>query len=192
MPTIGRPGLSRTGTLLRRHNAANQPVQWYTLPPLFISGYTIRSLAQPPKSRKAANLGGIRFFHIDIAEVQTAEGKLYLFVAIDRTSKFAFVQLVESANRVTASAFLVALIAAVPYKIHTVLTDNGIQFRLPPRLRQRANRTLYHAYVRYALPGKRHRAPLHQNQSSMDKWTGRTNEPDHQGSNRQTLPLRQP
>ena len=26
-----------------------------------------------------------------------------------------------------------ALVAAVPYKIHTVLTDNGIQFRLPPR-----------------------------------------------------------
>jgi transposase InsO family protein len=75
----------------------------------------------------------IGFFHIDIAEVQTAEGKLYLFVAIDRTSKFAFVQLVEKANRVTASAFLAALVEAVPYKIHTVLTDNGIQFRLPPR-----------------------------------------------------------
>src|SRR3954452_8117592 len=65
----------------------------------------------------------IGFSHIDIAEVQTAEGKLYLFVAIDRTSKFAFVQLVEKANRVTASAFLVALVEA----IHTVLTDNGIQ-----------------------------------------------------------------
>jgi hypothetical protein len=26
---------------------------------------------------------------MDIAEVQTAEGKLYLFVGIDRTSKFA-------------------------------------------------------------------------------------------------------
>ncbi len=75
----------------------------------------------------------IGFFHIDIAEVQTAEGKLALFVAIDRTSKFAFVQLVEKANRATASAFLVALIAAVPYKIHTILTDNGIQFRFPPR-----------------------------------------------------------
>jgi transposase InsO family protein len=75
----------------------------------------------------------IGFFHLDIAEVQTAEGKLYLFVAIDRTSKFAFVQLVDKANRVTASAFLDALVAAVPYRIHTVLTDNGIQFRLPPR-----------------------------------------------------------
>jgi transposase-like protein len=75
----------------------------------------------------------IGYFHIDIAEVQTAEGKLFLFVAIDRTSKLAFVQLVTKANRVTASAFLVALIEAVPYKIHTVLTDNGIQFRFPPR-----------------------------------------------------------
>ena len=36
----------------------------------------------------------IGFFHIDIAEVQTAEGKLHLFVAIDRTSKFAVAQLV--------------------------------------------------------------------------------------------------
>src|SRR5512140_1211473 len=45
----------------------------------------------------------IGFFHIDIAELQTAEGKLYLFVAIDRTSKFAFVQLTEQATRVTAS-----------------------------------------------------------------------------------------
>ena len=87
--------------------------------------------AKPAK--KAFKAYPIGFFHIDIAEIQTAEGKLYLFVAIDRTSKFAFVQLVEKANRVTASAFLTALVAAVPYKIHIVLTDNGIQFRLPPR-----------------------------------------------------------
>jgi hypothetical protein len=69
--------------------------------------------------------------------VQTAQGKLYLFGAIDWTSKFAFAQLVEKATRVTASAFLVAVIAAVPCKIHTVLTDNGIQFRLPPRYADR-------------------------------------------------------
>jgi transposase InsO family protein len=75
----------------------------------------------------------IGYFHIDIAEVQTAEGKLYLYVAIDRTSKFAFVQLVKKTGRSSASAFLEALIKAVPYKIHTVLTDNGIQFTFPPR-----------------------------------------------------------
>jgi len=84
-------------------------------------------------TKKAFKAYPIGFFHIDIAEVQTAEGKLYLFVAIDRTSKFAFAQLVESATRVTASAFLEALVAAVPYRIHTVLTDNGIQFRFAPR-----------------------------------------------------------
>ncbi len=75
----------------------------------------------------------IGYFHIDIAEVRTAEGKLYLYVAIDRTSKFAFVQLVKKTGRTSASAFLTSLIKAVPYKIHTVLTDNGIQFTFPPR-----------------------------------------------------------
>ncbi len=83
--------------------------------------------------KKAFKAYPIGFFHIDIAEVQTAEGKLYLFVAIDRTSKFAFAQLVESATRVTASAFLEALVAAVPYRTYTVLTDNGIQFRFALR-----------------------------------------------------------
>jgi len=52
----------------------------------------------------------IGFFHIDIAEVRTQEGKLYLYVAIDRTSKFAFVQLVEKADTVTSRAFLDALV----------------------------------------------------------------------------------
>jgi hypothetical protein len=34
---------------------------------------------------------------------------------------------------VTASAFLVALIAAAPYTLHTILTDNGIQLGFAPR-----------------------------------------------------------
>ena len=70
----------------------------------------------------------IGYFHIDIAEVRTEQGKLYLFVAIDRTSKFAFVELHEKATTATRSDFLRDLIEAVPYKIHTVLTDNGTQF----------------------------------------------------------------
>ena len=70
----------------------------------------------------------IGYFHIDIAQVSTEEGKLYLFVAIDRTSKFAFVRLVESAGKMEAAQFLRDLILAVPYRIHIVLTDNGIQF----------------------------------------------------------------
>ena len=68
------------------------------------------------------------YFHIDIAEVHTEEGRLYLFVAIDRASKSAFAELHAKATRRIAANFLRALIAAVPYKIHTVLTDNGTQF----------------------------------------------------------------
>ena len=85
--------------------------------------------SKPAKKKfKAYPIG---FFHIDIAEVRTEEGKLHLFVAIDRTSKFAFVELHEKATTKVAAEFLRHLIAAVPYKIHTVLTDNGIHFTIP-------------------------------------------------------------
>jgi len=73
----------------------------------------------------------IGYFHIDIAEVRSAEGRLYLFVAIDRTSKFAFTELHEKATRRVAANFLQNLIRAVPYKVHTVLTDNGTHFTDP-------------------------------------------------------------
>ncbi len=75
----------------------------------------------------------IGYFHIDIAEVRTEEGKLYLFVAVDRTTKYAFVRLVKKATG--ARTFLEELAAAVPYQIHTVLTDNGIQFADLPKNR---------------------------------------------------------
>ena len=73
----------------------------------------------------------IGFFHIDIAEVRTEQGKLYLLVAIDQTSKFAFVQLHEKATRRIAGDFLRALAATVPYKVRIVLTDNGTHFTDP-------------------------------------------------------------
>jgi transposase InsO family protein len=81
---------------------------------------------KPRKQRFASY--PIGYFHIDLAEVQTGEGKRRLFVAIDRTSKFAFVRLVDSAGKMEAARFLRDLIEAVPYRIHTVLTDNGVQF----------------------------------------------------------------
>ena len=80
----------------------------------------------------------IGYFHVDIAELRTNEGKLYLFVAIDRTSKFAVAQLVDKANRKTAWEFLEIVLEAVPYKVHTILTDNGIQFCEQPRNRNTA------------------------------------------------------
>ena len=74
----------------------------------------------------------IGYFHIDITQVRTEEGKLYLFVAIDRTSKFAFAELHEKMTRAVTAEFLRHLIGAVPYQIHTILTDNGIQFTHQP------------------------------------------------------------
>jgi IS30 family transposase len=70
----------------------------------------------------------IGYFHINLANVRTAEGKSNLFVAIDRTSKFAHLRLEKRAGKMEAAQFLRDLLQALPYRVHTVLTDNGIQF----------------------------------------------------------------
>ena len=57
--------------------------------------------------------------------MRTDQGKLDLLVAIDRPSKFALVELREKATRRIAADFLRHSAAAVPYRIHTVLIDNG-------------------------------------------------------------------
>jgi len=103
-------------------------------------------------ARKAFKRYPIGYFHIDIAEVRTAQGKLYLYVAIDRTSKFAFVRLEESATVETAGAFLKALLCAVPYRVHTVLTDNGTQFcDLPSRRNGPTARLRIHMFDRICV-----------------------------------------
>jgi hypothetical protein len=48
-----------------------------------------------------------------------------------RTSKFAFAELHERVTRRAAADFLRRLAVAVPYRIHTVLTDNGTHFTEP-------------------------------------------------------------
>ncbi len=77
----------------------------------------------------------VRFFRLDIAEVQTGEGNHFLFAGIDRTSKFAVAQLVVTTDRKTAWEFLQHLLEAVPYQVHTILTDDGIQLAEQPRNR---------------------------------------------------------
>lgn len=84
--------------------------------------------SKPKKKFKTYPIG---YFHIDIAEVWTEEGRLYMLVAVDRTSKFAFAELHERITRRDAGNFLRRLINTVPYKIHTVLTDNGTHFTDP-------------------------------------------------------------
>src|SRR5215217_671175 len=86
IPALTRSGLHRC---LQRHGISRLPEA---------AGTT------PGRGRfKAYPIG---YVHIDIAEVRTEQGKLYLFVAIDRTSKFAFVELHEKATRRIAGDFL--------------------------------------------------------------------------------------
>jgi hypothetical protein len=59
----------------------------------------------------------IGLFHSDIAEVRTEEGRLCLFVAVDRTSQFAFGHMRENTNGRIAVDVLHARVAAVPCRI---------------------------------------------------------------------------
>jgi transposase InsO family protein len=47
---------------------------------------------------------------------------------VDRTSKLVFARIYRKATKLAASAFLKVLVRTVPYRIHTILTDNGVQF----------------------------------------------------------------
>ncbi len=73
----------------------------------------------------------IGYFHINIAQVNTEEGRLYVLVAIDRTSKFLYVELHNKSTSEIAARFLENLVKKVPYTIHTVLTDKSSQFTNP-------------------------------------------------------------
>jgi transposase InsO family protein len=49
-------------------------------------------------------------------------------VAIDRTSKLAFAEVQARATKRRAADFLRRVLAAIPYQVHKVRTDNGTQF----------------------------------------------------------------
>jgi transposase-like protein len=71
----------------------------------------------------------IGYFHIDITEIILEKNnKFYLFVAIDRISKLAIVRLYKNQTMDNSAEFLKTVIDNCPYKIHTILTDNGAQF----------------------------------------------------------------
>ena len=59
------------------------------------------------------------------AEVRTEQGKLHLFVAVDRRAKFAFAQLHEKATRRAAADLPHARAEALPYKLRSVLAKCG-------------------------------------------------------------------
>ena len=68
------------------------------------------------------------YVHVDITQLYTEEGKLYLFVGIDRTTKFCYVSVFKRQTAGEAVKFLRKMEKALPTRIKTILTDNGLQF----------------------------------------------------------------
>jgi hypothetical protein len=86
--------------------------------------------------------------------------------------------------RRTAGDFLRRLIAAVPHKIHTVLTDNGTHFTTP------SNTSSAAPDIKAALEA-RELVWAHALEYACAQ-NGRKNEPHHQRRDRQRLLLRHP
>jgi len=112
IPTLIRSSLHR---LYQRHGISQLP-RW----------------SEAEREKKPFKRYPLGYLHIDITETRTAQGKAYLLVAIDRTTKFVHAKLYEQATRRMAVDFLQSTLKALPYRVHTVLTDNGIQFTKKP------------------------------------------------------------
>jgi transposase InsO family protein len=79
----------------------------------------------------------IGYVHLDVRELRLAEGKLFLFLAIDRVSKFTHVAFFDADTKLNGAAFRREVVEAFPYRIHTVPTDNGMAFADLPKNRGR-------------------------------------------------------
>jgi transposase InsO family protein/transposase-like protein len=90
------------------------------------------------KKRKVFKTYKPGYFHIDTSEIRLGRERWVLYVAIDRTTKYAYIELHEDKKAATAAVFLEHLALNCPYKIHIILTDNGAEFTyelMPQRMR---------------------------------------------------------
>jgi transposase InsO family protein len=119
---VSRSGLDRC---LRRHGVASLEA---LLPP---------AEKAPVKPFKAYEPG---FVQVDVKYLPAiaSEPRRYLFVAIDRATRWVYVALKPNRTAQSAKAFLKAAIEAAPFRIQKCLTDNGSEFtdRFLTRTRQ--------------------------------------------------------
>jgi transposase-like protein len=85
----------------------------------------VNSSAAGKKPFKSYPIG---YLHVDITELRTDEGKQYLFVAIDRITKYVYIELYQRMTQDNAVLFLRNLAKDCVFKITHILTDNGAQF----------------------------------------------------------------
>jgi transposase InsO family protein len=117
IPALSRSALHRC---LRRHGISRLP----------------RDEEKASKRQRFAETK-IGYVHIDVCELRLSEGKLFMFLAIDRVSKFAHVAFMDANTKLNGAAFLREVVEVFPYQIHTVLTDNGMAFADLPKNRGR-------------------------------------------------------
>src|SRR5215204_6428120 len=106
----------------------------------------------PDSQEKASKRGKftettIGYVHLDHCELRLADDKLHMFLAINRVSKFAYVEFHDRTKMLNGSAFLQSVIEAFPYRIHTVLTDNGMAFADLPKNRNGPTRRWLGAHI---------------------------------------------
>jgi transposase-like protein len=90
-------------------------------------------LSQRPKPDRPA-VGAferttVGFIHIDLKHLPALERrKSYAFVAIDRTTRYVYLEIHPKRDADTSVGFLERFLAHFPHAVHTILTDNGAEF----------------------------------------------------------------
>ena len=71
----------------------------------------------------------VGFIHIDLKHLPALQRrKSYAFVAIDRATRYVYVEIHPKRDAETAAGFLKNFLADFPHPVHTILTDNGSEF----------------------------------------------------------------
>ena len=69
------------------------------------------------------------YLHIDCFYLPKFNGRrMYCYLAVDRATRLIFLRIYSRKNKEAASDFLVQALGFYPFRIHTILTDNGKEF----------------------------------------------------------------
>lgn len=80
-----------------------------------------------PAGRFEATTAG--FVHIDVKHLPALNRqKAYAFVAIERATRYVYVEIHTDRSALTAAGFLERFLEQLPIKVHTLLSDNGSEF----------------------------------------------------------------
>jgi len=90
----------------------------------------ISRLAKPDKPKVGIfETASIGFIHVDVKYLPALQRRAsYAFVAIDRATRYVFVEIHSRRDAATAAGFLKRFLADFPHEVHTILTDNGAEF----------------------------------------------------------------